>query len=142
MAPAPPLVARRQHLGPMLPKIATHQGSCMQHGSRHLSTAIPDSGFTVLSLTKGENSHLADDLLDVTPSGAVCSACSLRAVGAWMKSSADKVISTIPQELACCRFLRPGGAVLPDQATMYVAGAGPGALDLDFWQDVYGFSYR
>lgn len=44
--------------------------------------------------------------------------------------------------LACCRFLRPGGAVLPDIASMYVAGAGPGALDLDFWNDVYGFSYR
>ena len=43
---------------------------------------------------------------------------------------------------ACCRFLRPGGAVLPDIATMFVAGAGPGALDLDFWSDVYGFSYR
>ena len=32
--------------------------------------------------------------------------------------------------------------MLPDRATMYVAGAGPGALDLGFWQDVYGFSYR
>ncbi|CAL5225398.1 g8207 [Coccomyxa viridis] len=40
------------------------------------------------------------------------------------------------------RFLKPGGAVLPDRATMYIAGAGPGALDLEFWRDVYGFSYR
>ena len=32
--------------------------------------------------------------------------------------------------------------MLPDIATMYAAGAGPGALDLDFWRDVYGFSYR
>ncbi len=32
--------------------------------------------------------------------------------------------------------------MLPDRATMYIAGAGPGALDLGFWKDVYGFSYR
>ncbi len=32
--------------------------------------------------------------------------------------------------------------MLPDRATMYIAGAGPGALDLEFWRDVYGFSYR
>ena len=44
--------------------------------------------------------------------------------------------------IACCRFLRPGGAVLPDLAAMHVAGAGCGALDLDFWTDVHGFSFR
>ena len=32
--------------------------------------------------------------------------------------------------------------MLPDRATMYIAGAGPGALDLEFWRDVYSFSYR
>ena len=32
--------------------------------------------------------------------------------------------------------------MLPDRATMYIAGAGQGALDIDFWQNVYGFSYR
>ncbi len=31
---------------------------------------------------------------------------------------------------------------MPDVASMYVAGAGAGAMDLDFWADVYGFSYR
>ena len=46
------------------------------------------------------------------------------------------------ERIACCRFLRPGGAVLPDLAAMHVAGAGCGALDLDFWTDVHGFSFR
>ena len=36
------------------------------------------------------------------------------------------------------RFLKPGGAVLPDVATMWVAGIAPGALGLDFWRDVHG----
>jgi hypothetical protein len=31
------------------------------------------------------------------------------------------------------RWLRPGGVVLPDIATIYVAGATAGALGLDFW---------
>lgn len=38
------------------------------------------------------------------------------------------------------RWLRPGGAVLPDIATILVAGAGDSALGLDFWQDVYGLN--
>ncbi len=38
------------------------------------------------------------------------------------------------------RWLRPGGAVLPDKASMWVAAAGRGAAGLDFWDDVYGFS--
>ena len=31
---------------------------------------------------------------------------------------------------------------MPDLASMHAAGAGSGALDLDFWTDVYGFSFR
>jgi hypothetical protein len=38
------------------------------------------------------------------------------------------------------RFLAPGGAVLPDTATIYVAGGTAGATGLSFWDDVYGFS--
>lgn len=37
------------------------------------------------------------------------------------------------------RWLRPGGAVLPDVANIYVAAAGAGASGLGFWTDVYGF---
>ena len=36
------------------------------------------------------------------------------------------------------RFLKPGGAVLPDVATMWVAGVAPEALGLSFWRDVHG----
>jgi type I protein arginine methyltransferase len=36
------------------------------------------------------------------------------------------------------RFLRPGGAILPDLARIYVAAAGQGATGLTFWQNVYG----
>lgn len=36
------------------------------------------------------------------------------------------------------RFLKPGGAVLPDVARIFVAGAGEGATGLGFWRDVYG----
>lgn len=38
------------------------------------------------------------------------------------------------------RFLVPGGAILPDQASIYVAGGGPAAGGLSFWDEVYGFS--
>ncbi|CAA7016215.1 unnamed protein product [Microthlaspi erraticum] len=37
------------------------------------------------------------------------------------------------------RWLKPGGAILPDTATMFVAGFGKGATSLLFWEDVYGF---
>ncbi|KAJ0249421.1 protein arginine N-methyltransferase 3 [Hirschfeldia incana] len=37
------------------------------------------------------------------------------------------------------RWLKPGGAILPDTATMFVAGFGKGATSLPFWEDVYGF---
>lgn len=36
--------------------------------------------------------------------------------------------------LARDRWLRPGGAMLPDTATIYMAGATAAALDLDFWE--------
>jgi len=39
------------------------------------------------------------------------------------------------------RWLRPGGAVLPDRVALHLAAAGAGALDLAFWDDVQGFSY-
>ncbi|KAL4458014.1 hypothetical protein ABPG75_012879 [Micractinium tetrahymenae] len=38
------------------------------------------------------------------------------------------------------RWLRPGGAVLPDIARIYLAAASEAASGLDFWRDVYGFS--
>ncbi|KMT17032.1 hypothetical protein BVRB_2g042330 [Beta vulgaris subsp. vulgaris] len=36
------------------------------------------------------------------------------------------------------RWLKPGGAVLPDTATMYAAGFGRGSTSLPFWENVYG----
>lgn len=38
------------------------------------------------------------------------------------------------------KWLKPGGAVLPDIATMYVAGFGKGGTSFPFWEDVYGFN--
>ncbi|KAI5082237.1 hypothetical protein GOP47_0001980 [Adiantum capillus-veneris] len=37
------------------------------------------------------------------------------------------------------RWLKPGGAILPDKAEMYVAGFGVGGTSLPFWESVYGF---
>ena len=37
------------------------------------------------------------------------------------------------------RFLKPGGAVLPDIATIHIAGFDRAATDFPFWDDVYGF---
>lgn len=37
------------------------------------------------------------------------------------------------------RWLRPGGAMLPDRAVIYAAAADVSATGLDFWDDVYGF---
>ncbi|KAK9823570.1 hypothetical protein WJX72_003898 [[Myrmecia] bisecta] len=37
------------------------------------------------------------------------------------------------------RWLKPGGAILPDTATIYLAAAAEGATGLDFWRNVYGF---
>ncbi|KAK9835065.1 hypothetical protein WJX81_008355 [Elliptochloris bilobata] len=39
------------------------------------------------------------------------------------------------------RWLRPGGALLPDRVALHLAAASEGALDLAFWEDVQGFSY-
>lgn len=38
-----------------------------------------------------------------------------------------------------CRLLKPGGALLPDIATLHLAGAGANAGGLGFWSNVYGF---
>ncbi|KAK4483568.1 hypothetical protein RD792_010767 [Penstemon davidsonii] len=38
------------------------------------------------------------------------------------------------------RWLKPGGAVLPDTATMFVAGFGRGGASISFWENVYGFN--
>ncbi|KAL5570590.1 hypothetical protein UlMin_027165 [Ulmus minor] len=37
------------------------------------------------------------------------------------------------------RWLKPGGAILPDTATIIAAGFGKGGTSLPFWEDVYGF---
>lgn len=37
-------------------------------------------------------------------------------------------------------WLKPGGAMLPDTATIYIAGFGRGGTSLPFWENVYGFS--
>jgi type I protein arginine methyltransferase len=39
------------------------------------------------------------------------------------------------------RWLKPGGAMLPDVAILYVAAATEAAADLTFWRDVYGFDF-
>ncbi|KAG7670172.1 hypothetical protein Ndes2526A_g06504 [Nannochloris sp. 'desiccata'] len=38
------------------------------------------------------------------------------------------------------KYLKPGGAILPDIANIHIAAADAGAGGLDFWQDVYGFN--
>jgi len=40
------------------------------------------------------------------------------------------------------RFLRPGGAMLPDRAVMYLALGGEGSSGLGFWDRVYGLDMR
>ncbi|KAD2393956.1 hypothetical protein E3N88_40933 [Mikania micrantha] len=37
-------------------------------------------------------------------------------------------------------WLKPCGAILPDTATMFVAGFGKGATSIPFWENVYGFN--
>ena len=39
------------------------------------------------------------------------------------------------------RWLKPGGAMLPDRALIYLAAGSIEATGLDFWDDVYGFSF-
>ncbi|GFS38944.1 protein arginine methyltransferase 3 [Actinidia rufa] len=38
------------------------------------------------------------------------------------------------------RWLKPGGAIIPDTATMFVAGFGRGGTSIPFWENVYGFN--
>ncbi|KAG0556222.1 hypothetical protein KC19_11G036100 [Ceratodon purpureus] len=40
------------------------------------------------------------------------------------------------------RWLKPGGAILPDTAEMFVAGFGKGGTSLSFWENVYGFNMK
>lgn len=37
-------------------------------------------------------------------------------------------------------FLRPGGAILPDIANIYIALGTYASEGLDFWEDIYGLS--
>ncbi|KAF8403658.1 hypothetical protein HHK36_011762 [Tetracentron sinense] len=37
------------------------------------------------------------------------------------------------------QWLKPGGAILPDTATIFVAGFGRGCTSIPFWENVYGF---
>ncbi|CAD7700068.1 unnamed protein product [Ostreobium quekettii] len=37
------------------------------------------------------------------------------------------------------RWLKPGGALLPDRASLFLAGTTKEGTGLDFWEDVYGF---
>ncbi|KAI3990041.1 hypothetical protein MKX01_013527 [Papaver californicum] len=38
------------------------------------------------------------------------------------------------------RWLKPGGAILPDTATIFVAGFGKSGTSIPFWENVYGFN--
>ncbi|XP_057976335.1 probable protein arginine N-methyltransferase 3 [Malania oleifera] len=38
------------------------------------------------------------------------------------------------------QWLKPGGAILPDLATIFVAGFGRGSTSVPFWENVYGFN--
>ncbi|PON98744.1 Protein arginine N-methyltransferase [Trema orientale] len=38
------------------------------------------------------------------------------------------------------KWLKPGGAILPDTATIIVAGFGKGGTSLPFWDNIYGFN--
>lgn len=38
------------------------------------------------------------------------------------------------------RFLKPGGAILPDLASIIIAGGSRASSGPEFWADVYGFS--
>eukprot|EP00250_Pteridium_aquilinum_P019274 c24375_g1_i1 orf=642-2360(-) len=40
------------------------------------------------------------------------------------------------------RWLKPGGAILPDVAEMFVAGFGVGGTSMSFWENVYGFDMK
>ncbi|KAJ6713943.1 PROTEIN ARGININE N-METHYLTRANSFERASE 3-RELATED [Salix viminalis] len=38
------------------------------------------------------------------------------------------------------KWLKPGGAILPDTASIYAAGFGRGGTSIPFWEEVYGFN--
>jgi type I protein arginine methyltransferase len=39
------------------------------------------------------------------------------------------------------RWLKPGGAMIPDMAIIHVAAGSAAATGLDFWDDIYGFKF-
>lgn len=49
---------------------------------------------------------------------------------------------TMPSSVLFARdkWLKPGGAILPDTASIYAAGFGKGGTSLPFWEEVYGFN--
>lgn len=67
-----------------------------------------------------------DRYADCCRANVVCRCCVL-------------LVHTMFTMFKICRFLRPGGAVLPDVATMYVAAAAVPVPNEGFWGDVYGF---
>ena len=71
--------------------------------------------------------------IDLMPAGDQSQLCCILAGQVHLPCSDPDVYCQPSGRIACCRFLRPGGAVLPDLAAMHVAGAGRGALDLEFW---------
>lgn len=50
----------------------------------------------------------------------------------------ESMLSTVL--VARDHWLKPGGVILPDTATMFVAGFGKGATSIPFWENVYGFN--
>ncbi|KAK8299144.1 hypothetical protein V6Z11_D05G303700 [Gossypium hirsutum] len=54
--------------------------------------------------------------------------------GLWRSKTDSEVL------FARDRWLKPGGAILPDTATIFVAGFGKGGTSLPFWENVYGFN--
>ncbi|KAG9454921.1 hypothetical protein H6P81_007825 [Aristolochia fimbriata] len=49
----------------------------------------------------------------------------------------ESMLSSVLYARDC--WLKPGGAILPDIATMFAAGFGRGATSMPFWENVYGF---
>ena len=41
----------------------------------------------------------------------------------------------------CYRWLKPGGAILPDMASVHLAAASAEATGLTFWDKIYGFDF-
>ena len=52
----------------------------------------------------------------------------------WVRGCTSSFAPFLP-----CRLLKPGGALLPDIATLHLAGAGANAGGLGFWSNMYGF---